>query len=925
MKQRKLAKRLLSIAFLSAAPIAAFAQAQGEAQSAAPEVEESEPLVEILVTGSRLFFGDPTVRGQVITAQQIAARGFATAEDIIRSIPQNFASINSATNLRIDRVLDANTTLGAYGLGTSAANLRGLGSANTLVLLNGRRMAGAAGAQAFFANLRDFPAAAIERVEVMMDGGSALYGSDAIAGVINIITKQDYTGLRVAASYQNSSTDAHQRRVNGFGGYNWDGGNATLAFSYTESDPVSNRKAGFVTRDYRSRYNNDSRYDFRSSARLRSGAVGSNPYRQDLILPRGRDGANAQPEDFAPATRDDRVDYIEEDATGATEDRSLTLNLNQRLFDQLFLQGELHWTKADTNRQVSAVTGGAIRVPASNAFNNFGRDVWVRYTPWLETASGLIPPIEQTDRSDSLRYALEANYRFDEHLELRLGYARSKADSEGVQWNFGSNQFTRSIKDPAQLARIDEVLSSSDPNVAVNLFGDGSAQNPGVAELLIPVGRSVDATVNQTFDALLRGQLLQLPGGRMGFTVGGELREEWLEKPESESGLALALGVAKPNRKLKAAFAELSFPLFGADNARPGLESLVLNFKARYDQYSVKGAYGTTVPNDSSAPPNIVKAKFDNLSPRYGMAWKPTPEILVRGSYGESFRAPLFSQLFGTYLRDREFFNFVYDPLASPFPFVPAILTIGSNPDLKSETSDNLDLSLVFTPAWGDGLRLEAAYSRIDYQNRIASSPELGQLLPAEEYGNMPEFFVRDENGVLIESINKSINISKRVSQAIDFSISKALATDWGVFYGEIYYHRVLRQYDQAIPGSPKASFVGESIGIPRSKTKLHLSWKYGKLEVEMWVDRAPGYTNNEFENTFSPLPNEEVDSYTRVDLSAQYQFDMGLRVRAGGRNIFHDSFPWMLRRGQPFDARRVDTRGRVLFLELSYDFNFRQ
>ena len=920
MTQLEFAKRLLSIALL-AAPVSLFAQAEGGGggeQSAEPEVEE-----EILVTGSRLFFGDPTVRGQVITAQQIAARGFTTAEDIIRSIPQNFASINSATNLTIDGLLDTN--LGALGLGISSANLRGLGSANTLVLLNGRRVAGAAGVQEFFANLRDFPAAAIDRVEIMMDGGSALYGSDAIAGVINIITKKDYTGVQIAASYQDSSTDAHQRRVNGFGGYNWDGGNATLAFSYTESDPVNNRKAGWMTRDYRSRYNNDPRYDFRGSFWMRSGAVGTSPYAQSLILPRGHDGTNAQPEDFAPFTSDDFVDYIEEEATGTTEDRSLTLNLNQTLFGRLLLEGELHWTQHDTSRRVGTLSGGSTLVPESNAFNNFGRDVWVRYTPWLEMASGLIPPIHQTNRGEALRYMLEANYRFAENLELQLGYVRSKSDGDGVQWNFGSNRFSRSISDPAQLARIDEVLSSSDPNVAVNLFGDGSAQNPGVAELLIPVGSSVDATINQTFDALLHGQLLQLPGGRIGFAIGGELREDWLEDDLPEFGLVQSLGVPKPSRKLKAVFTELSFPLFGADNARPGLQSLVLNFKARYDEYGVKGAYGTTVPGDRSAPPNIVKAKFDNLSPRYGVAWKPTSEILVRGSYGGSFRAPIFGQLFSTYLRDRVFSNFVYDPLASGFPFVPAIQTISSNPNLNPETSDNLDLSLVFTPAWGDGLRLEAAYSRIDYKDRITQSFELSQLLPAEEYGNMPEFFIRDENGVLIESISRAINIARRVSQTLDLSISKTLQTNWGTFFGEIYYHRVLQQYDQAVPGSPKASFVGESVGIPRSKTRVNLNWKYDKLELEMWIERAPGYTNNEFENTFSPLPNEEVDSYTTVDLSAQYRFDMGLNVRAGGRNIFHDSFPWMLKRGAPFDTRRVDTRGRVLFLELSYDFNFQQ
>ena len=913
--------QIVKVLFFSAAltlSISVYAQ-EAEEESTESAVED-----EILVTGSRLFLGDPTVRGLVITADEIAARGFSSAEDIIRSIPHNLSSINSATNLAIDGVLDTN--LGALGLGISSANLRGLGSANTLVLLNGRRMAGAAGVQEFFANLRDFPVGAIDRVEIMMDGGSALYGSDAIAGVINIITKKDFTGARMAASYENSSSAAHQTRLNGYGGVRWGAGNATLAFSYRESDPVNNRKAGWTTRDYSARYGGDARYDFRNAIWARSGRVGFSPYGQNLTLPLSHDGTNAQPEDFMPITPAHYVDYVVEDAAGSTEDMSMTLNVTQALFEKLVLEGELHWTRADTKREVGTLSGGSTLVPESNAFNNFGRDVWVGYTPWMEVENGLIPPIHQTNSSEQLRYVMEANYQIAERLELRLGYVRSESDGDGVQWNFGSNRFSRSITDSAQLARIDEVLSSSDPNVAVNLFGDGSAQNPGVAELLIPVGNARDKTISRSVDVLLRGELFRLPGGRMGFTIGGEQRDDWLEDDLPDFGLVQSLGVAQPTRALKAAFAELSFPLVGADNARRGIESLELNFKMRYDDYSTEGAFGTTVPGDRSSPPNIIEASFDNLSPRYGLAWKPTPGILVRGSYGGSFRAPIFGQLFGTFRRDRVFSNFVYDPLAEGFPFVPAIQSISSNPDLEPETSDNLDLSVVFTPDWGGGLRLEVAYSHIDYQDRIAHSGQLGQLLPPQVYGNLPEFFVRDENGVLIESFSKSINISKRVSETMDLSISRSWQTRWGTIFGEIFHHQVLALYDQAVADAPKASFVNRSVGVLRSSTRANLHWKYRNMDFEVWITRTPGYVNNDFENSFRDLPNEEVDAYTTVDLSGQYVFDGGLSIRAGGRNVFHDSFPYMLSQsGQPFDPRRVNARGRVLFLELSYELKLQR
>ena len=97
-------------------------------------------------------------------------------------------------------------------------------------------------------------------------------------------------------------------------------------------------------------------------------------------------------------------------------------------------------------------------------------------------------------------------------------------------------------------------------------------------------------------------------------------------------------------------------------------------------------------------------------------------------------------------------------------------------------------------------------------------------------------------------------------------------------------------------------------------------------MDFEVWITRTPGYVNNDFENSFRDLPNEEVDAYTTVDLSGQYVFDGGLSIRAGGRNVFHDSFPYMLSQsGQPFDPRRVNARGRVLFLELSYELKLQR
>jgi len=164
--------------------------------------EDTADLGRLQVTGSRLAGGDPTARVYTITAGDIAAQGLSSVEDIVRSIPFNFSSINGQTNMRVD---GTDQNLGALGLGISTANLRGLGSAATLVLVNGRRVAGSAGQEDGFVNIANVPASAIERVEIQIDGASAVYGSDAVGGVINFILYKDYSGGEAQVRYENSS------------------------------------------------------------------------------------------------------------------------------------------------------------------------------------------------------------------------------------------------------------------------------------------------------------------------------------------------------------------------------------------------------------------------------------------------------------------------------------------------------------------------------------------------------------------------------------------------------------------------------------------------------------------------------------------------------------------------------------------------
>lgn len=885
-----------------------------EEQNVAAEQTDDEVVEEVIVTGTRLRGGDPTARVNLVTADDIARQGLTTVEDVIRSLPQNFSTINSSNSLDFGSdLLDA--SLGALGLGAATANLRGFGSKNTLVLVNGKRLAGIeSSAEQLATNLNDIPSGAIERIEISLDGGSAVYGSDGVAGVINIITKQDFKGFSVGAKMENSSTGGDARSVNLYGGTGWGSGSASAIVTMRKSDPVKAAKTGWTSNDYSGRYGGDQRYNFIDTSSPRSGTVALSRWGPAaLILPPGNDGRNAQPGDFVAPQASDYIDVIREDITSTVDSRSVTGSLLQNFGarDQVELRADLLWSETETASAVSTFGFGSIQVPASNAFNNFGQPVFVGYYADTEVEQGLLPQVEQRDLQWQLRYVLSAAYALSDNLRLEIDYIKAESSSEGDQFMFAPP--SRYSDDPQRYQRLLDLLASSDPSVALNLFGDGTGQNSTIGEFYRSFANDNAQTHVRIVEPKLTGEPWQLPGGEVGFVVGAELRRDWVETPGDDFYEGY-IGSNRPTRELTAYFLEATVPLVGGGNRRALLESLVLSFQVRYDGYSVEGS----IEGDEEGNPILIQAEYSNTVKRVGMAWSPTGTLVLRGSRSEAFRAPSVSNLFGGTQVSRES-NFVYDPLRNP-PWVPAIQSFGPNPDLLPETSTNWTLGMEWRPAGIEGLVLKAAWSSIDFEDRIASSFELSGLLPVEVYGNLPEFFVRDEAGNLIEAITRPINISRRADERLDLEVSYRLDTAFGTILPRVVYHRVLDMFDQAVPGGEEFAFFGESVGVDKYKLDANLSLIAGRITADLWIRHIPGYINNDFEDAFNPLPNEPVASYTTTDLTAAYQMDNGLLFRVGGRNIFDRDFPFMLSSSRrPYDSQRVDVRKRVLFLEAKY------
>ena len=229
-------RRVAVLLLVLAAPAVGLAQQEAEDASNEATAEEPLELAAQTVTGSRLRGGVSASPVYVLTREEIDRRGLQDIEDIVRYIPQNYSTMTSGGSF------DYHSPRFAQGLVT--VNLRGLGEGSTLVLVNGNRVAASPAEFGTFTDVSTIPFSAIERVEVLTDGASAVYGSDAVGGVVNFILRQDYRGAESTVRYESSDSGGHRRIVEQTLGLTWDTGSLTASANFNEEDGVLAADAG---------------------------------------------------------------------------------------------------------------------------------------------------------------------------------------------------------------------------------------------------------------------------------------------------------------------------------------------------------------------------------------------------------------------------------------------------------------------------------------------------------------------------------------------------------------------------------------------------------------------------------------------------------------------------------------------------------
>jgi iron complex outermembrane receptor protein len=994
----KISRSLLTIALSGAISVASAKstdpvkspQATGESQDngqqtpsqqQAAELDATRELQRVEVTGSRLEQGDVTSRTIVLDQEEIKARGVTSVTELIRTLPQNVATIGDIANERSKGPMADSTNRNARisnigTLGVSAANLGGVGAGKTLVLVNGRRIAGAAGIDEGYANLNGIPLSAVERVEINLDGASAVYGADAMGGVINFILKKNFVGNSLNVQHEYSSNDADNHRISLFSGYSWESGNVSLSIDKSKRKPINNWKSGYVTEDYSGYYNGDKYYDKRSFARGgQPGIIDTSYYQWDdatmtgytvargLTLPEGFTGAPTT-EDFIEVDSSAMRDYVPELAGPGTDGKSVSLSFSQDISDRLSFTFNGIYNRNENEQQWTAANGVTLNLAPGQyynpypaySFNSYSPGTTVYYYPEEEINSGVLPTGIVSNASTDWNINATLAYELTKKSKLEFTYTTSASKTEGESWNFGSIvSIVRDSSSPngyscynfdlannnysgEELAfyqdlynRQCQALTSSDPNLAVNPWNTNSGS--GISDFFYKTQDESRSTRTQNFELRWTGSVLELPAGEISYALGGEFFEDGVSSNEVKVYTGEAV-----SRDRYAWFVESSIPIFGSDFTLPAVKSLTVSVAARRDNYKTEGAVGTVdgIPHDQGGVIVYGKNTFARTTPSFGFRWGLTDALSLRAKWSEGFKAPPYSNLFNV-TGSSTYTTIIYDdPLydCNPncdYPYVEnayyAPMTTAPNPDLKPETSIKRTYSLSWMPQGVlSGLSLDIGYSHTKVENEYADHNDLKSLLPTQTIYTMEEFYPRDANGKISSMQSMIFNIMGSEYKSITYELGYMFQTRFGGFEPRLTYLDNLKSERRAFAGSEPVSTLGKLQGVDDYKIIGSLRWFLGNFNATLWAYYTPEYINDYEVSTYAGVVSnpdyaKTVDAYLTWDLTMSWQVRNNLRINFAGRNILDADPSFVVVETRPYDTARYNAAGRTLSLEMQYDF----
>ena len=893
---------------LAAGAVAGLAQSPAAfAQSSEDDVKD---LGQTQVTGSRLPRADIETAQPitVIDREDIDLSGDTTVAEVLQtSVFNSFGSFRATSG---------------FANGQAAVNevsLRGLGSNRTLVLIDGRRIAATGGSGGAAQNLNQIPLSVVDRIEVLRDGASAIYGSDAIAGVINIITRKDFDGI--TGVYQQTFSDGGEvTQAQATVGVSSAKGNVFFSVNALTQRPQYYRDLDYAAIAPDS--GGVSSYGFPGTAIGPSGTfldprcpegIGAsqefpNSYQWGLeggnifIGPQGPNGTPAVRCAYnfaADVISVPRVRNYSAMVKGAYE---LTPNL--RLNSKL-LVSQLN---SDTRFAGTPVTGPFPTIPAFlpdgvtvnpiNPYQLFGLTDPETFTLLLRTNANGTRDNTVDEQIIDTYVGLEGETDwFDGSFEWQANVQFNRNQTFNQTFNLVNKEVLQNLLDTGQLDVFNVTPQGLDEAV------QRTANHTG----------TYNAELHRlTVDVLARFDLGELPAGPISWAWLLEYNDtdfDQLNDVESNRGV-IAGSAGGDNISEGRINYSASF-----EAAIPVLDNLDLSVAGRYETYNDPGIGG-------------------DFTPQVGIAWRPTEGLLLRASYGEGFRAPAFDELYGNI---SEGFPAGTDFYGSVIGVSPATSTqyralTGGNPGLLPEFSKSWTYGFVYSPI--EGLDIDIGFYHIEFENLVTTNT-LGREFNADFVNNCTGSFgddavcnpfsafvpgsnvIRNADGSVNTISLQQNNFEGISTEGIDVNIEYALSTDaLGEFTFVLEAAKVLNYEQQIFADDPIADLAG-LMGVPDTRINPRVTWAYGDFTVTTLGRYISGQAETQGGNEFTNA------SHTEIDFQVAYQLPWDATVAVGAQNIMGeepeknaDFYGW-----EPFDFTLYNTLERVPYIR--YEQNF--
>jgi iron complex outermembrane receptor protein len=934
------------------------------AQTPTPVPKPSAKLEKVTITGSSIkrLADERALPIETITRADIERRGLTGADELVEMLSSNVAGANNPTSTNTVFGPDADRLTG----GSSFANLRGLGPTGTLVLLNGRRVS-TAGMSGGAVDLNAIPMEAVERVEVLKDGASAIYGTDAIGGVINFITRTDYQGMGVRASYSTpeASGGGQRARVSATGGVGSlaaDGWNLMGSVTFDDNKILRGRDRDwasgfqperFLTPDSSSSQHANIRTVAGTALTTGGSVVGAtDPTRYTILNLLAIQNRCQEMEYQVPMAPNmqiwNRTYPAASSRYACTRDYGRNFMLSSpKEATNLLLKGSF----AVTENHTAAVEVIASRTETDGEYSpfQFNSDVNPRAnlkptSPHYNDLRALVgatqfnPTLPVAYRLNMLDWGLRNNIYRSDNLRAQVtldGTIGAYDYSLGV--GYGSAEGSTLLKQGyAMTGKLVDLLESGRYNPFLMPGETQSADVVADIEAMQARGRIQGGKTSvKTADATVSGSIGKFLAGEVLFAVGASFRQETYQFSGTQSFSCVSsftvANIALPNSVMGCpgnssapALSRDIGAVFGELIVKP-LDSLELTLQVRHDQYQKVG--GTT-------------------NPKLGLKFQPTAELLLRASANTGFRAPTPQQLQLGRTGPQDLTSRFRDPVLCANAANPTDATqcdvigldffSGGNPNLKPEKSKQATAGIVFQPM--RNLQLFADYWQVQLDGRIRT---IGVTTQIANYDLFSQNFVRDPatNRVLYVEAGW-VNAAESRTKGLDFGAKHQAELLGGRLSTSLSGTKMLSNKERLTAAAPLVEFVGKW-----NTTNLYLPWRldasvgYAKgpwnvtlsgIYRDSYEDENRGPSalgGNNYLTPDSPLPfTRTIDSYATFNLVGTWTGIKGLAITGGIINLFDKQPPFTWHNvdnviGAGWDPRVADPRGRTYSLSMRYAF----